>query len=229
MSLLEWAKNEVEIASKRERGDNPEDEFDYGCACYAGALEAFEVLCKQGHSGMSIGFTRNILNRLISVKPLTPIEDTEDVWNVVDRRDGKVIYQCKRMSSLFKRVDENGVVTYSDNDSCVCVDMETGSTYGSGLVRKIYEEMYPVTLPYMPPTYPDKVYRTDLLTDRKNGDFDTVGIFHIVKPDGEKIEVNRFFKEAENGWEEIRIAEYEERMDLDTARREQEAKDENKV
>ena len=54
MSLLEWAKNEVEIASKIERGDNPEDEFDYGCACYAGALEAFEVLCKQGHSGMSI-------------------------------------------------------------------------------------------------------------------------------------------------------------------------------
>ena len=229
MSLLEWAKNEVEIASKRERGDNPEDEFDYGCACYAGALEAFEVLCKQGHSGMSIGFTRNILNRLISVKPLTPIEDTEDVWNVVDRRDGKVMYQCKRMSSLFKTVYEDGKVTYSDNDSCVCVDCETGATYGSGLVRRIYEEMYPVTLPYMPPTYPDKVYCTDLLTDRKNGDFDTVGIFHIVKPNGEKIEVNRFFKEAENGWEEIRIAEYEERMDLDTARREQEAKDENKV
>lgn len=222
MSLLEWAKNEVEIASKRERGDNPEDEFDYGCACYAGALEAFEVLCKQGHSGMSIGFTRNILNRLISVKPLTPIEDTEDVWNVVDRRDGKVMYQCKRMSSLFKTVYEDGKVTYSDNDSCVCVDCETGATYGSGLVRRIYEEMYPVTLPYMPPTYPDKVYCTDLLTDRKNGDFDTVGIFHIVKPNGEKIEVNRFFKEAENGWEEIRIAEYEERMDLDTARREQE-------
>lgn len=229
MSLLEWAKNEVEIASKRERGDNPEDEFDYGCACYAGALEAFEVLCKQGHSGMSIGFTRNILNRLISVKPLTPIEDTEDVWNVVDRRDGKVMYQCKRMSSLFKTVYEDGKVTYSDNDSCVCVDCETGATYGSGLVRRIYEEMYPVTLPYMPPTYPDKVYCTDLLTDRKNGDFDTVGIFHIVKPNGEKIEVNRFFKEAENGWEEIRIAEYEERMDLDTARREQEVKDENKV
>ena len=139
------------------------------------------------------------------------------------------MYQCKRMSSLFKTVYEDGKVTYSDNDSCVCVDCETGATYGSGLVRRIYEEMYPVTLPYMPPTYPDKVYCTDLLTDRKNGDFDTVGIFHIVKPNGEKIEVNRFFKEAENGWEEIRIAEYEERMDLDTARREQEAKDENKV
>lgn len=229
MSLLEWAKNEVEIASKRERGDNPEDEFDYGCACYAGALEAFEVLCKQGHSGMSIGFTRNILNRLISVKPLTPIEDTEDVWNVVERRDGKVMYQCKRMSSLFKTVYEDGKVTYSDNDSCVCVDCETGATYGSGLVRRIYEEMYPVTLPYMPPTYPDKVYCTDLLTDRKNGDFDTVGIFHIVKQNGEKIEVNRFFKEADTGWEEINSSEYNTRLIKHLEREKQEAIDENKI
>ena len=226
---MDWAKREVEIASKRERGDKPDNEWDYGCSCYSGALEAFESLCGDGHSGFSICFTKQILNRLIDGKPLTPIEDTEDVWNVVDRRDGKVMYQCKRMSSLFKRVDENGVVTYSDNDSCVCVDMETGSTYGSGLVRKIYEEMYPVTLPYMPPTYPDKVYCTDLLTDRKNGDFDTVGIFYIVKPDGEKIEVNRFFKEADTGWEEINSSEYNTRLIKHLEREKQEAIDENKI
>lgn len=28
MSMLEWAKNEIAIASKRERGDKPEDELD---------------------------------------------------------------------------------------------------------------------------------------------------------------------------------------------------------
>lgn len=33
MSMMEWAKREVEIASKRERGDKPESEWDYGCAC----------------------------------------------------------------------------------------------------------------------------------------------------------------------------------------------------
>lgn len=33
MDMLEWAKNEVAIASKRERGDNHEGEWDYGCAC----------------------------------------------------------------------------------------------------------------------------------------------------------------------------------------------------
>lgn len=29
MSMTEWAKREVEIASKRERGDKPESEWDY--------------------------------------------------------------------------------------------------------------------------------------------------------------------------------------------------------
>ena len=44
MSMMEWAKREVEIASKRERGDKPESEWDYGCACYDSALKAFESL-----------------------------------------------------------------------------------------------------------------------------------------------------------------------------------------
>ena len=44
MSMTEWAKREVEIASKRERGDKPESEWDYGCACYESALKAFKSL-----------------------------------------------------------------------------------------------------------------------------------------------------------------------------------------
>lgn len=70
MSMMEWAKREVEIASKRERGDKPESEWDYGCACYDSALKAFESLCGDGHSGFSIGITKGILNRLIERKPL---------------------------------------------------------------------------------------------------------------------------------------------------------------
>ena len=33
MSMLEWAKNEVAIARKRDRGNKPEGEWDYGGAC----------------------------------------------------------------------------------------------------------------------------------------------------------------------------------------------------
>jgi hypothetical protein len=124
--MLEWAKNEVAIASKRERGNKPEGEWDYGCACYDSAMRAFESLLGDGHSGMSIGFTKNILNRLIDGKPLTPIEDTEEVWGEpsIDSRDKSKQYQCKRMSSLFKRVAQNGSVTYSDINRYYCTNEE---------------------------------------------------------------------------------------------------------
>ena len=94
MSILEWAKNEVAIASKRERGDKPESEWDYGCACYDSAMKAFESLLDDNHSGLSIGITKNILNRLIDGKPLTPIEDTEEVWGEprINSRDKRVVY-----------------------------------------------------------------------------------------------------------------------------------------
>ena len=197
MSMMEWAKREVEIASKRERGDKPESEWDYGCACYDSALKAFESLCGDGHSGFSIGITKGILNRLIEGKPLTPIEDTEDVWNVCSRGEngGVATYQCKRMSSLFK----------------------------------IYSEMFPLTMPYMPSNKADVIVCDELLTDRKNGDFDTLAVLYIQRSHGEKVEVNRYFKEGEKSFIEISPEEYEERKKMHEKRQEQEAKaqDEN--
>ena len=125
MSMLEWAKREVEIACKNENPDRKEGEFDYGCACYEGALKAFETLCNQGHSGMSIKLTQHILNRLIDGRPLTPIEDTPDVWNGITelKEDGTVEYQCNRMSSLFKKVHTDGSVEYTDVDRVYGVDI----------------------------------------------------------------------------------------------------------
>ena len=44
MNMLEWAKNEIEIACKRERGDKDPNEWDYGAACYESAFKAFELI-----------------------------------------------------------------------------------------------------------------------------------------------------------------------------------------
>ena len=62
MNMLEWAKREIEIACKHERGDKDPNEQDYGVACYESAFKAFESLMEDGHSGMSISFTKAILN-----------------------------------------------------------------------------------------------------------------------------------------------------------------------
>ena len=64
-SVLDWAKNEVELACRREQDAASGNEWAYGVACYENALKAFEVLMNVQHSGMSIQITKNILNRLI--------------------------------------------------------------------------------------------------------------------------------------------------------------------
>lgn len=224
MNMMEWAKNEVSIASKRERGDRPECEWDYGVACYESALKAFESLCGDGHSGMSIGFTKHILNRLIDGKPLTPIEDADDIWNDVSKwgglKDGRKKYQCKRMSSLFKDVDEDGTVKYSDVDRCYCTNKDNPDvSWRNGFVCKIYNEMFPIAMPYMPNNKADVIVCEEFLTDCKNGDYDTLAILYIKRFNGEKVEVNRYFKEGDTSFVEISLEEYKERKSMDAARK----------
>ncbi len=127
--MLDWAKREVEIACKKENPNRKEGEFDYGYACYESALKAFKSLCEDGHSGFGIKMTQAILNRLLNVEPLTPIEDTDDIWDKCSRpKDGPEVYQCSRMFSLFKNIYPDGSVKYSDNNRVFCVDINDPNT-----------------------------------------------------------------------------------------------------
>lgn len=216
MDMLNWAEREIEIACKRENPNRKEGEFDYGCACYESALKALKSLAEDEHSGFSMGVTKNILVRLIEGKVLTPIEDTTDTWDYSFQRNkdknGPKVYQCKRMSSFFKEVFADGSVKYDDIDRVSCVSIDNPSSwYSSGLVRGIINDMYPIYMPYMPKSNCYKVYCEDFLTDEKNGDFDTVGIFYVIKPDGERVDINRFFDGSGVGFEEIDRDEYDKR------------------
>lgn len=213
MSMSEWAKREVEIACKRERGDKPDNEWDYGCACYESALKAYNSLMEDGHSGFSMDITKQILMRLLDGKPLTPIEDTDDVWidATYKRNDGKH-YQCKRMTSLFKDVYKDGTVKYSDVNRVMSYDLNANPNIGffSGLVSRVIDEMFPIEMPYAPEDKSIKVYTREFLTNRENGDFDTVSILYAVFPNGERKEINRYFKETKKAWKEIDSAEFSE-------------------
>lgn len=219
MSLLEWAKREVEIACKRENPERKEGEFDYGCACYESALKAFESLCEDKHSGMSIRFTKAILDRLIDGQPLTPIEDTEDVWREEHRLGGQnyTTYQCNRMSAFFKDVYDDGTVRYHSSNYCYSVDINNPEfAWHNGFISRIIEDMFPITMPYIPGK-PIKVVTEKFLVDPKNGDYSTLGILYCLKEENgeqKRIEINRFFREPEGdeprGWTEISKEEYEE-------------------
>lgn len=214
-----WAKREIELACKHEAPDIKDGEFDYGCACYESAYKAYKSLLDDDHSGASIAITKDILNRLIDCKPLTPIEDTGDLWNFIYEKEKNVKeFQCKRMSSLFKTIHTNDdglelFSTYHDLDRCCAVDINNGACYHSNLTRRIIDEMFPISMPYMPTNKPYTVYTEDCIFNPNNEDFDTIAMLYTITPEGEKIEVNRYFKESEDGDEMVGIdaSEYQER------------------
>lgn len=211
--MTNWAAKEVALACQKEReASKDSDEWDYGVACYESALRAYQSLCRDGHSGFSIHITKGILNRLIDDKCLTPIEDTDDIWSKVNETEMRITYQCRRMGSLFKNVAPDGAVTYSDVNRVYAVntdDPEVG--YTNGLVTDLIDKLFPITMPYLPSSKKFKVVREEFLTDPKFGDYDTVAFLYVITPDGEKVELNRYYKETEDGMEQIDLAEYEER------------------
>ena len=222
-NMLDWAEREVAIAceKEKEKSNKKDGEFyySYGCACYESALKAFKTLCDDGHSGLSMKITQSILNRLINGQPLTPIEDTDDIWYECHHyEDDHKLYQCKRMSSLFKDVYADGTVEYSDNRRLYCINVnKPNDMYYSGLARRIIDKMFPITMPYIPGK-PIDVYCEDFLTDERNGDFDTIGVLYALKTENgkqEKIEINRFFREPKDNeefdWVEISKEEYYQR------------------
>ena len=204
MSLMGWAAREVELS-------NEHNSCDYIRGCNESALKAYQSLIKDEHSGMSINVTKNILCRLIDGLPLTPIEDTPDIWRLIYEVGGIKTYQCIRMSGLFKKEGPDGTVTYSDNNRVSCVDEENGVTFHSSLVSRIYNEMFPITMPYFPKLRQDVIVVREFLYEEGHGDFDTVGILHIEQSCGGNLDIGRYFKETDNGFEEIDCSEFLER------------------
>lgn len=196
MTMSEWAEKEVELYK--------EDCDGYFSLCADSALKAFKSLCEDGHSGMSIVFSRDILIRLIDGEPLTAVEDREEDWEKV----GEDKFQHKRMCRLFKTV-KNGKTSYSDVERACCKDINSTATYTNGFITRIIDEMYPITMPYMP-NGRYCVTVEEFLCDEKNGDFDTIRLISVKGPNETKA-INRCFKAAKKGFTEIDFEEYSER------------------
>ena len=228
--MSDWAENECRIACGRENSnfdfdDNSEDNFDYGCSCYKSALKAYKSLCGDGHSGFSFNEAKHILERLMDGLPLTPIKDEDFFINQKDmpqqleseeylvERGLKSEIQCPRMSSLFRLESLDGDVNYHDIDRYYFVNIENPSdTYHSS--ADFLNKMFPITMPYMPTKEKFKIYEQTFLTDKEHGDFDTKGIFYMVTPNGERIDLNIYKTEGDDGkWKYISREEYNELLE----------------
>lgn len=203
MSMSEWARREVELAIEHEKegsSDGYDPLFSYAEACYKAALDAFEFVAGQGHSGMSFALTKGVLERLLDNLPLTPIEDTDDIWEEVYLGT----YQCKRLSSLFKDVDSDGNVTYRDVNAVCCIDTsEPDVSFTNSLVSREIRKLFPITMPY----YPTGKYVAYVHEDEKHH----IYVIKSVKvPEGDTLVLNWFYKETNYGYERITSKEMEE-------------------
>lgn len=207
MTQQEIYTKEVEIACKREReAEKNNDGWSYGCSCYESALKAYKSLCNDGHSGYSFAVTTNILIRMCKGLPLTPIveDDFKD-------ENGEYYWQCPRMSSLFREVSPNGEVKYSDVERYYAFEKSNPkNTFSGGGVGKVLDELFPITLPYYPSAQRYKVCVETSLINPKNGDYDTRAIWWIQTPEGERVDVNRFYTEIDGKMVEISKSRYEE-------------------
>ena len=202
--MLEWAKREIGYALNDLKTMHKEDpEYRYYEACCNSALKAFEGLLSDNHTGNSISITEDILTRLIEGKPLTAITDTEDAWiNIhADPKDSSTHYQCKRMSSLFKWVAQDGTVKYTDNNRCVCVDVHSRLTYRNGLASRYIDEHFPIRMPYYPAAPPFVVYTEDFCVDKPQavGEFTHKALLHMTRPDGKADDIGLYYKENDEG------------------------------
>ena len=225
-----WAENEVRLACKRENPnydfDNPDEyPFDYGCECYRSALNAYNALSMDGHSGFSWNETVKILNDLCNGRPLTAIHDEDffDDWpggkcypieseEVLKDRGLKSNLQCPRMSSLFREETLDGKVSYHDVDRYIYINIECSSdTYHS--CGAIIDEMFPISMPYLPSREKYEIYEQSFLVNPENGDYDTKGIIYIKTPSGEKIDIGKYYTEVDNSWKEITREEYDKLLE----------------
>lgn len=212
----EWVEEEIRLAC--------DIKDEYTIACYDSAMKAYKSLTKDGHSGVSIAITRGILNRLIDMKPLTAIEDVPEVWKDISmwRSDESIVeqYQCKRMTSLFKDIYDDGTVKFTDVDRVSCINLNNPIiSWHCRLGNNIVDELFPIEMPYYPTSEPYKLYSEDFLLDPENGDYDTQGFFYLITPNGEKIEVNKFYKEQDGECVEIGVEEYNYRKTKSELRR----------
>ena len=219
MSTDIWAKREVELA-KNEALKSGSDNCSahYICECLNSALKAFNSLIEDGHSGASVEQTLMFLQRLVRGLPLTPIdEDTIWVKSAISE-SGTVTYQCARMTGLFKDVDKEGKITYSDVHRVVCVNKDDlkAPVWYNGFVSKIVNSIYPIKFPYYTSSDPIIAYVCEHTTSVTE-DFDTMCVDSVKLNNGETVELKRFFKEDtdSNSWVEIDEEEYNRRVEIE--------------
>lgn len=145
MSMMDWAKRELDLAGYKESGD-PDDINNW---MRNDVLKLLEMFCEQGHSGFSANYAIQLFQTLANWKPLSPLTGADDEWNEI----GEGMWQNKRASSVFKGEDgraywSDGIVFwewYNPEDGS-----EPFKSYFTGPGSRVFIDSFPWTMPEKP-------------------------------------------------------------------------------
>lgn len=196
--VLDWASNELKMAlNALGEGKNDEEVNKTAKKCYESAIRCYQALVADQHTGNSIGITKEIFNRLVNVMPLTPIGKDEDCWQELEGKPGN--YICTRYTSLTKKTDKDGAITYHDSRRVVCKDILTGNKYNSGFVANLIDIVLPIVLPYNPSIKKIVVYTKDVTI----GDNWYLGIIDAFNIDNQPTQIHKYVKINEKAAESV--------------------------
>ena len=147
-----WAENELHLLLVSCK-DDPEG-YQMQGEMNKHLLKMVRTFSDEGHSGGSASYAISMLQRLLSWKPIMPLTGEDSEWAIAwTDNDGTVHEQNHRCSSVFRENHDNS--TAEDNNGKVFSD-NGGKSYWH-----TKDSSVPVTFPYDPPLYPEKVILPD--------------------------------------------------------------------
>ena len=224
------AEKEIKILKEKLKKEHQVDAYVWDVA-----LKVYKTLISKHPHIFTIkgGYGNSVLQNVICLNegfPLTPIEDDDADWQeipkgaLVNMKKANVVekYRSNRLSSLFKEVYKDGHIEYHDNYRVTTENFITGTEYIFGLSNLIYDEMYPIKMPYNHKSeWGAKVYIHDFVSDPedKESNFDTIAVLFAKRPDGKIVSINRYFRVPNDdeeptygNWVEIKFSEFTDRV-----------------
>jgi len=150
MSLLSYAESELDHIGLTE-------EDEYNGMMRKHILHMIKEFADEGHSGFSAQYAIDILSKLLSFKPLTPLTGEDDEWCDVSEYSGTTTYQNKRCSSVFKEGKDGEAYNIDGKVFWEWYKDEDGNAFKSYYGCR--DSRVPVTFPYTVPEEPIYEYR----------------------------------------------------------------------
>jgi len=150
LSLLSYAESELDHIGLTE-------EDEYNGMMRKHILHMIKEFADEGHSGFSAQYAIDILSKLLSFKPLTPLTGEDDEWCDVSEYSGTTTYQNKRCSSVFKEGKDGEAYNIDGKVFWEWYKDEDGNAFKSYYGCR--DSRVPVTFPYTVPEEPIYEYR----------------------------------------------------------------------